>query len=506
VSALISNITLYQAAGPLNLSASMRADFKQKVQRCLLRLYREQLPDGGWGWFSTGVSDMWMTADAAYGITFAKQNGFPVNETILTAAVQNVSDTIQTEEQKKNVFYISESFLSLSAWVLAENGSPKDASNVLHYELREWSDSPLFESNVDVAMAARAEHAIGTPAANEEAGRLMAGLWSEAREAGAMVSWTSNYHSSGANAESFYPDADATASVMLAAEMITPADTRIDKAARWLAANRNDDNWCDVDTTATAIQALALYIGRSSEMTPNMTVTISVNGKPAGTAKFVTASIGDPDTVITIPASRLAAGNNIIELSKTGTGRLYYSIKLNQTIAVPSPMPPSSWIATAFNHLLHPVRPLPQTPSGYRVKRIYTRMTSRRNFLWEDSVPAPDWQFNNGDSILVRLIIDSVRAGSRIVIDEPVPPGFRIAETSGEFVDNWDNWWDYTDVRDSDIVFFVNDMTKGRHEIDYHLVAARQGEYDVMPTSITSMVDPTLQAVGTASKVEIDGN
>jgi hypothetical protein len=240
-------------------------------------------------------------------------------------------------------------------------------------------------------------------------------------------------------------------------------------------------------------------------MTPNMSADVKVNGKAVGSVKFVTSSIGNPDSVVTVPSRLLLPGSNLIQITKSGTGRLYFSVKLSQMLAVAAPKPPAPFLATEFDKLLHPPKPLPPTASGYRIKRIYMRLTSRRNFLWEDTVPAPDWQFNDGDSILVRLIIDSKRPGSRIVIDEPVPAGCRIAETSGEYVENWSDWWDYTDVRDSDIVFFVSDLTTGRHEIDYHLVAARAGDYDVMPTFITSMVDPTLQAAGTANKVQISG-
>ena len=150
-------------------------------------------------------------------------------------------------------------------------------------------------------------------------------------------------------------------------------------------------------------------------------------------------------------------------------------------------------------------RPLPPAPSGYRVKRVYLRLTSRRNFLWEDTVPAPDTHLNAGESMLVRLIVDCVRPSSRVVIEEPVPAGCHVAEVSGEDAGNWDNWWDYTDVRDDKIVFFVGDLTRGEHEIDYHLQAQTPGLFDVMPTLLTSTTDPTLYALGShADHIQID--
>ena len=506
ISALIADATLYGAKGPLNLPADVSADLKQKAQRCLLRTYREQQDDGGWGWFSTDTSDTWMTCYAAYGLTLAKQSGMTINSSVLTAAVKAVSDDSDEQRAKVSYRFVNTSALSLAALVLAENGSPVSAATNLAYLNKVWEGDPTYRNTDDIAKAVLADEYIHTPPSLEQADRLMESLWQVGRETGAMLSWTEEYHSSAAYASEYAPDPAATAWTLLAAESVAPTDPRIDEAARWLAANRNDDHWNDVDDTGVVVLALSKYLASANELTPNMTVSIKMNGKPAGVVRFNTSSIGNPDSVITIPGKQLVNGVNYIDFSKTGEGRLYYAVCLKQSIAVPAPQPPSPWIETAFNHLLYPVASLPPTASGYHVKRIYMRMTTRRNFLWEDTVPTRDWQFNEGDSILVRLIVDSVRPGSRIVIDEPVPPGCRIAETSGEYDEDWSNWWDYTDVRDSDIVFFVSDLTTGRHEIDYHLIANRPGDYDVMPTSITSMVDPTLQVTGSATKVGVDGN
>jgi uncharacterized protein YfaS (alpha-2-macroglobulin family) len=132
------------------------------------------------------------------------------------------------------------------------------------------------------------------------------------------------------------------------------------------------------------------------------------------------------------------------------------------------------------------------------------RLTPRRSFLFEDTVPTPDTHLNTRDNVLVRLIIECKRASSRVAISEPVPAGCRIAEASGDEVDNWSNWWDYTDVRDDRVVFFISDLTPGEHEIDYHLTAQTPGVYDVMPTLLTSTVDPTLYAVGKSNRITVD--
>ena len=504
VSALVADAVFYGARQKLNLSPSVCADIKDKASHCLLRAYREQQNDGGWGWFTTDESDCWMTAYAAYGLSEARSAGLPVNSAILSSALQATA-TLANRERLKSSSEADVSAIALSALVLAKEGAKKSATGNLKYLVNRWAANPRSEMYIDVATAALAEQAVGAPAALEEANALMAQLWSVSRQTGAMLSWTAEYHTSAQYAGEDSPDAATTAWAMLAAEEIDPGDLRIDQAARWLVSNRDDDHWCDSDATGIAVFALSNYLQNEHELTPSYIADVSVNGRQAGRTVFNSASIGSPDTVITIPGTNLRSGGNIIEIDKTGPGRLYYAVKLSQMIAVPSPKPPPSFFVAEFSRLLHPPQPIRVGSGGFHIKRVYMRLTSRRSFFWEDTVPKPDWDFENGDSILVRLIIDSARPASRIVVDEPVPPGCRIGEVSGEYEENWNNWWDYTDVRDNDIVFFIDDLTAGSNEIDYHLVANRAGEYDVMPTSLSSMVDPTVSAEGSASKVVVDG-
>ena len=122
----------------------------------------------------------------------------------------------------------------------------------------------------------------------------------------------------------------------------------------------------------------------------------------------------------------------------------------------------------------------------------------------EDTVPKPDTDFNPREDIIVRLIVDCTRPGSQVVIEEPAPAGCRITELAGDQFENWTNWWDYTDVRDDKLVFFIQNLARGEHEIDYHLEAQTPGRYDVAPTTVSSMVDPSLYATGNASRIWID--
>jgi hypothetical protein len=244
----------------------------------------------------------------------------------------------------------------------------------------------------------------------------------------------------------------------------------------------------------------------SHERQPNFDAVVTVNGKPIRTVHFSTASLEDPDTVIDVPGAQIGSQPAAIHLQKTGPGRLYYALDLHEAMPVGKPTVPLTLLQRWYDRAWHPERLEDRyNPSGYVIKRIYLRNTSRRNAFWEDTVPAPGVDFQQSDDIIVRLVIDANRPGSHLVVEEPIPSGCTISEVSGDEEEEWDNWWSYTDVRDDKIVFFIGDLTRGRHEIDYHLRAAAPGIYDAMPTSLTGTFDPTLHDLGRPAHIAIEG-
>ena len=154
---------------------------------------------------------------------------------------------------------------------------------------------------------------------------------------------------------------------------------------------------------------------------------MQVNGKPYRSVQFGSSSIDEPDVVIDIPGTAFGPGANTIRLVKTGQGRLYYSLDLQQFVRAPAPTPPQSTLDRWLSKLTHHGSGVPSpSPSGFTLQRRFVRLTSRRNFLWEDTVPAEDTHFNENDSILVRLLIDCKHRASHVMIEEPIPAGCRI--------------------------------------------------------------------------------
>jgi uncharacterized protein YfaS (alpha-2-macroglobulin family) len=512
VSAMVPDAILASAGGAggkapaINLTPAQKARLNDEITRSLLRLYRFQRDDGGWGWFTTDQSDLWMTAYATWGLQLAQSGGYKSNPSVLKGGLNATADLANTARHADNYAYFDWHSQALAALALAQGGRSKDALENLQWIEKMWHDYPLQQNNEDLAIVALAENKLGG-AEQAKAAAYMQQLWAVSRLTGAECSWVADYHTSQVGVAEDMPDEETTAWCMLAAQKITPTEPRIDGVARWLISNRIGDHWVCPEGTAITLLALTAYLNSSHEMQPDFDARLLVNGHLVRTVHFGAASVADPDLLVEIPGSALTAGANSVEIEKSGTGRLYYSLELRQCLAQPSPPPSPSLWQRLIGHLRGTYPPqLAPAPSGYRIRRAYLRLTSRRGFFWEDTVPAPDTSYQAGDSILVRLIIDCTRPSSRVVIEEPVPAGCRIMEANGDQYEDWDNWWDYTDVRDDKILFFVKDMTTGEHEIDYHLQAQTAGSYDVMPPMLTSMVDPTLQALGKPGHIGVIGS
>lgn len=502
VSAFVPDVLLADSASGLGLSESKRADLRAMVGRSLLRLARFQNSDGGWGWFPNGKNDLGMTAYAAWGLSLARDAGYKVNSSVTDAAARELKS--ETEKTPWKSTY--DGRYALAALALAGLGETGIARDNLRAMESWWAAHPEEADPRELAMATLAAHRLG-PADAGLAQTLMIRLWSVARQTGSLCAWTASGHRTQTGVSEDMPDADATAWALLAALAVAPpTDPRVDGAARWLMANRSDNHWVSAETTAVAALGLAQYMGRAHELQPDFDAILSLNGKPIRRLHFGPESVRQPDQLIEIPGAALHPGANTFSLEKDGQGRLYYAADLRQCLRQPAAPPAPTLWTRLVAHVVHPHGvPLPPAPSGYRIKRVYLRTTTRRNFLWEDTVPTPDTHLNAGEGVLVRLIIQCTRPASRVVISEPVPAGCRIAEVSGDSVQNWDHWWDYTDVRDDHVNFFISDLTRGEHEIDYHLQAQTAGAYDVMPPLLTSTVDPTLYALGYhADHIQVD--
>ena len=97
---------------------------------------------------------------------------------------------------------------------------------------------------------------------------------------------------------------------------------------------RNGQYWSSTRDTAAVLTALADYLSTQPAGLPGGQVNILLNGQPLRSVVFEGETLRKGEMTVQIPAVNLQSGKNEITLQRTsGTGAMFYSMQLRQTVA-----------------------------------------------------------------------------------------------------------------------------------------------------------------------------
>jgi hypothetical protein len=186
-----------------------------------------------------------------------------------------------------------------------------------------------------------------------------------------------------------------------------------------------------------------------------------------------------------------------LELSRTGTGRLYYAARLST--APPDDEPP-------VDH-------------GFTVDRRYEKYVEGAN-----SGPA-SISFGAGDLVRVTLVVTVPKERRFVAVTDPLPAGFEpvdgwlrttasdLARDASSFVDEatqtgWQEWWrhggfDNVEKYDDRVVVFGTRLGEGRHEFSYIVRATTSGTFKAAGAQAEEMYSPDVQGRTATATVTI---
>jgi hypothetical protein len=240
--------------------------------------------------------------------------------------------------------------------------------------------------------------------------------------------------------------------------------------ARWLLAARVNGRWGTTQDNAVGLEALVNYYRAFESETPQMTATAALGGAPLGTATFAGRSTAAHE--LRVPMRTLlqetgAAVRRDLSISRTGTGRLYYTARLQYL----------------------PVEAPPPVDRGLRVERRYQRWTN-------EAVAEPAMAFAMGDLVRVTLTVTLPHEGRFLAISDPLPAGFEpidatlkttavdLGEQASAPSAGGDGfaWWrrggfDRIEKHDDRVVGFATRLAAGRHELTYLVRATTPGTF-----------------------------
>ncbi len=265
---------------------------------------------------------------------------------------------------------------------------------------------------------------------------------------------------------------------------------------RGLLQARINGRWSNTQENATALEALVTYYKKFEADVPNMSATVSIGQRSVGSATFRTRSSVAQSVRLAMPdlLRQVAAGaEQDLVVSRAGTGRLFYTARLQYV----------------------PGTPPPPSDQGIAIERRFER------FVENGSEP-PSTTFAAGDLIRVTLAITLPKERRFVAVTDAFAAGFEAVDSwfrttasdlakdasvqpeDASFEARWRRGgFDHIEKYDDRIVLFGTRLSEGRHEFSYLVRATTAGTFSVPGTWAEEMYAPEVNGRSGPSTIVI---
>ena len=472
MSSFLPDVMISRTIGGLGIrQPALENRLPEMTRAGLLRLYGYQHQDGGWGWWEYDETDPWMTAYVLFGLTVAKEAGVSVNQRIYENGLRAAGELVKKDK------LLAENGMLL-AYALARAGKPDDA----HALLSRFPNGKL--SRRALAYRILALTSLNGSEDRQAAISLMTDLWAAAQESGGVIHWTAPRSD---HAEIEAPgDAEVTGLVLKAAMQTTPDDARLPGVVRWLLLARKGDKWESTRDTAWILFGLADYLKKSGDLKPDYHVSVLLNGREIYANDVKPGEAVQPETIIHATKKDLQPRNKM-EIRRSGTGNVYYTLEWKQQVAAPGMAAESG-------------------PSGFTVSREYYRLETRKDEAGHISVVPernPTTSYRVGDRIMAQVKIHTDAPLEFLMLEDPLPAGWEVQDRGALGQDEWTFWWCHMDVRDDRVNTFIRHLDPGTHVVQYYLRPEASGKIRVLPAVVGDMYTPSTRCSSAENRLEV---
>jgi uncharacterized protein YfaS (alpha-2-macroglobulin family) len=269
----------------------------------------------------------------------------------------------------------------------------------------------------------------------------------------------------------FSSNTRTTALILQAMVETQPENSLIPKVVRWLIDRQKNGCWRSTQENWYVVDALATYFKVYEKEEPNFTAEVRLAGGELMKELFKGRTL---DTRFKeMPLSDLQRGALYpIDFLKHGPGRLYYTVRMNY----------------------YPSGQTKAKEEGISVIKTMERFTTGA-----DSIPT----ISAGAISKVTITISTNQARNFIVVDDPVPAGLEIVNTSFQTTgtnlaqqeQGRTDWWEWNPFRhremyDDKALFFADYLPAGVHTLTYLVRATSYGTFQAPATRAEGMYEP----------------
>jgi uncharacterized protein YfaS (alpha-2-macroglobulin family) len=458
MSSFLPNLIVSDAMAKLKIKPrGDPADLNVKVRAGLDRLYQFQHPDGGWGWWPTDDSSIFMTAYVISGLNQAQDEGQKLKGDVLQRGVK-----------------------WLRAAVAKENDIDPDLRAYAAYAVRD-DIGPVWDNRTRLSPYGLAILGVALDLKHDgRATEIATLLESKVQQDGETAHWQSDRNS----LMNLYVDAspETTAWALKLLVSRRPDSPLLPKAARWLVSHRNEGFWwSSTEQTAMVVYGLIDYLKLTGELNADVNAEVTVNGR-AVLSRHMTAA--DAEHVM-IPANDPAAA---IEIGRSGPGRIYWSLR-------------GDYYSTD--------RKVVDTGSiKLNLIREYFRLAENRagGKITYDLEPLKG-PLNVGDLLGVRLTVSGTRQ-QYIIAEDPIPAGAEFISRDDLYALKdpgswWNNYYSRREFHDDRAAFFNRFFDRGQTRYFYLLKMVNPGKFNVNPARVWPMYEPDKIATTDSTQVTV---
>ncbi|MFN8458124.1 MAG: Ig-like domain-containing protein [Anaerolineae bacterium] len=483
VSRFLPNVLTYNALQKLNIENKELADkLPGLVEQGLNKLYTQQNSDGGWGWWPTNESNVYVTSYVVFALTKARQAGVDVSATVLANGQNFLLNHISSTFNVERLTTYDANRYAFILYALAEGGQAPHDTLV-----------SLFDAREKLAHYGRAYLALALNLSDQAgAGDQIKTLLSDLNNTAILSATGAHWEEDNYDWWAMNTDTRSTAIILDALARLDPDNALIPNVVRWLMIARKEGVWETTQETAWALIALTDWMVQTGELNAAYDYNVSLNGaeKISGSA---TKENVQQSIKFSVPIANLLAdaGNRLAVARTDGNGRLYYSAHLKVYL---------------------PVEKIEPVERGVNVSRRYRLESCLQQQAQDQTVVCNEVrEAKLGDVIRVDLTIIAPHDLYYLVVEDPLPAGAEAIDTglattsllamdptltrsSRAFFGSeegyydypyywwWWRWYSRSELRDDKVVLFADYLPKGTYEYSYTMRTTLPGDYHVIPT------------------------
>ena len=413
-------------------------------------------------WPGSTVAQPYLTGYVVLALAEAADAGFPAPQSLTQNALNALASWVRNPSARPD--YYSDAVWAdtraLMLYALARHGRVVDA------ELAVLADAPPSSPD-GLSYLLRALHATDAPALASRrstiADRLRAQIRTESTRAYLAVP------DEGGFGWVFASDARATAfglSALLTHDASADLQPLAQRMVRYLIDERQQGHWTSTQDNAAVIDALRRYVAAYEAETPDFAATVSLAGREILTAAFRSRTLDTRRT--TVSADQLPAEASPLRIQKEGTGRLYYTARLETATAAP----------------------VAAREQGLRVERTLELLDTTGEVVRTLRTDADgERQIEEGSLVRVTLRLNSPTDRNYVVVDDPLPAGLETVNSAFETTDTGllrtanagqGRWWgsfNHTEQQDTRVLLFADYLRRGTHTYRYVARATTAGTF-----------------------------